>query len=95
MMEQQNPKKMALCGLGAMGLGMATHLCKANWPVVGWDISESSRLRFETLGGVAGTSAVDASRESEFIISMVADPDQTNTLLFGERDDGGVAYGEC
>jgi 3-hydroxyisobutyrate dehydrogenase len=86
---------MALCGLGAMGLGMATHLCKTNWPVVGWDISENSRLRFETLGGVAATSAVDASNESEFFISMVADPDQTNSLLFGERDYDGVAHGEC
>jgi 3-hydroxyisobutyrate dehydrogenase-like beta-hydroxyacid dehydrogenase len=77
-------------GLGQMGFGMAVRLHKQRYKVVAFDIAQSSRRRFEAVGGMIANSAVDAAKGNEVFISMVANADQTNSVLFGECDNGAV-----
>jgi 3-hydroxyisobutyrate dehydrogenase-like beta-hydroxyacid dehydrogenase len=82
---------VAFVGLGAMGLGMASHLVKSGYEVVGFDVYEPSRVRFRDAGGKIADSPRDAARGAKFFICMVANSQQVDSVLFDA--DIGAAEG--
>ncbi|WP_127841442.1 NAD(P)-dependent oxidoreductase [Actinomyces wuliandei] len=81
---------VAVLGLGAMGLPMATHLSTpcaaggAGLSVRGYDVSQE-RLDLAARAGVSpARSAADAARGADVVLVAVRDQDQLDELLFGE-----------
>ncbi len=77
--------KVAVIGLGAMGMGIATSSLRAGLDTVGCDVSEAQRSAFaKTGGGVAATPA-DAAAGVDCLAVVVVNQDQTEAVLFGEN----------
>lgn len=77
--------RVAVIGLGSMGMGMAMSLQKAGMKVVGTDISEARRTMFTEAGGTAAADARTAVVDADVIVSVVITGGQTQTLLFGDE----------
>ncbi len=58
-------------GLGNMGAPMAANLIKAGHHVTGYDLSPAALQSLLTVGGNVATSATDAARGAEFVITML------------------------
>ena len=81
------PAIVAVLGLGAMGLPMATNLSKG-FAVRGFDIA-SERLALAERAGVApAATAAEAVSGADVVLVAVRDQAQLEELLFGE---GGIA----
>ena len=81
------PATVAVLGLGAMGLPMATNLSKG-FAVRGFDIA-SERLALAERAGVApAATAAEAVSGADVVLVAVRDQAQLEELLFGE---GGIA----
>ncbi|KAI4653299.1 hypothetical protein J4E93_001061 [Alternaria ventricosa] len=74
--------QIGFCGLGAMGIGMATHLVKQGYPVTGFDVYPPSLEKFKAAGGVPSTSLSESARDKPFYIVMVASAMQAQPALF-------------
>lgn len=81
--------KIAFAGLGAMGYGMACHLLKWGFPIIGYDVYEPCMERFVAEGGTSATSPREAAKDVDFLICMVANSVQATPLLF-DPDAGAV-----
>lgn len=74
--------RVAVIGLGAMGLPMATHLASA-FPVVGFEPYAARRAQAEETGiGVESTPAA-ASKDADVVLLAVRDAAQAEDALFG------------
>jgi len=73
---------VAFVGLGAMGFGMASHLLKIGYHVIGYDVYEPTRLRFLEAGGNVSQSPREAARGAQILICMVANSQQADSVLF-------------
>jgi 3-hydroxyisobutyrate dehydrogenase len=68
------PSRVALIGLGKMGVPMALRLAQAGYAVSGYDASSAARERFPTTAGVAvPDDAGQAVREARAVITMLPD----------------------
>ncbi|KAI4637674.1 hypothetical protein J4E83_000491 [Alternaria metachromatica] len=74
--------QIGFCGLGAMGMGMATHLVKQGYPVTGFDVYPPSLEKFQAAGGTPSTSLSDSAKDKPFYIVMVASAMQAQPALF-------------
>lgn len=73
---------VAVFGLGAMGLGMATSLLRAGLPVTGTDLSADREAAFRAAGGET-TPAAEAAARADVAVIVVVSAAQTEALLFG------------
>lgn len=80
--------KIAFIGLGAMGAPMARNLLKRGFEVQGFDIAAKSLADLQAAGGTPAASAADACAGADFIVLMVVDAAQAQTVLFA---DGALA----
>lgn len=76
--------EIGFCGLGAMGLGMATNLVKEGYSVTGFDVYPPSLEKFAKAGGIPSTSLADSAKDKPFYIVMVAAAIQAQPALFAE-----------
>jgi 3-hydroxyisobutyrate dehydrogenase len=83
---------VAFVGLGAMGLGMSSHLVKIGCNVIGFDVYEPSMAKFRDAGGKTAVSPLEAAKQSDFLICMVANSKQATSILFD--DQVGAVQGE-
>lgn len=58
-------------GLGNMGAPMAANLVKAGHRVRGYDINAAALTGLQQAGGEVASSATDAARDAEFVITML------------------------
>ena len=58
-------------GLGNMGAPMAANLIKAGHRVTGYDLNPAALQQLATVGGGVATSAAEAARGAEFVITML------------------------
>src|SRR6059058_3797964 len=79
----QKPR-VALIGLGSMGLGMATSLRRAGFGVTGCDVSADAVARFVADGGAGAATPAEAAKGADVVISVVVNAAQTETILFGK-----------
>jgi len=75
---------IGFCGLGAMGLGMATNLVKQGYSVTGFDVYPPSLEKFQNAGGIPSTSLSESAKDKPFYIVMVASAAQAQPALFAE-----------
>ncbi|KAH7078429.1 NAD binding domain of 6-phosphogluconate dehydrogenase-domain-containing protein [Paraphoma chrysanthemicola] len=73
---------IGFCGLGAMGMGMATHLVKQGYPVTGFDVYPPSQEKFAAAGGTTSNSLSASAKDQAFYIVMVASAPQAHPALF-------------
>ncbi|KAL7099172.1 hypothetical protein ACP275_09G066400 [Erythranthe tilingii] len=81
--------RIGFIGLGAMGFGMATHLVKSNFTVLGFDVYKPTLSRFEKEGGIPGSSPAEVSKDADVLVVMVTNESQAESVLYG--DYGAVA----
>lgn len=95
-MVNDTPAKIALIGLGAMGMGMAKNILQCGIPLRGYDINADACARFGELGGDARDGAAAAAADVGLLIVMVVDAVQVREVLFATaalscmRDGGTV-----
>ncbi|KAH7350560.1 hypothetical protein BKA65DRAFT_453015 [Rhexocercosporidium sp. MPI-PUGE-AT-0058] len=78
--------KIGFIGLGAMGMGMATSLVKAGFPVCGYDVYAPSTEKFLSQAGDKASTAsspAEAADAVEILILMVQNAAQAEDVLFG------------
>jgi 3-hydroxyisobutyrate dehydrogenase len=81
--EEIDMSKIGFIGLGNMGLPMAGNLVKKGHEVKGFDIMEDNLARAPQAGIKKASSAADAAREVEFVISMVPTGKETIAVYEG------------
>jgi 3-hydroxyisobutyrate dehydrogenase len=79
----ENRTNIAVIGLGAMGLPMATHLATA-FSVTGFDPFEQRRQLAAESGIVAEATPEAASKNADIALLAVRDQNQAESALFGE-----------
>ncbi|KAK3228316.1 hypothetical protein Dsin_008178 [Dipteronia sinensis] len=77
-------KRVGFIGLGAMGFGMATHLLKSNFCVVGYDVYRPTQIRFENAGGLIANCPAEVSKDVDVLVIMVTNEGQAETVLYGD-----------
>lgn len=80
-----DPGRVAVLGLGSMGLGMARSALAAGLDVVGYDPFAPSRDAFAAIGGVVTDDLSTATNECAVIVSVVVNAAQTEEILFGSN----------
>jgi putative dehydrogenase len=75
--------KVAVIGLGSMGMGVAAALLRAGHDVAGFDVRSEPRARLAALGGVACDTPAAAARDADVAITLVVNADQVDDALFG------------
>lgn len=80
-----SPPRLAFIGLGAMGLGMATHLAHMGFNVFGYDINQSALDRLVKEGGHATGSAREAVDSASVVVLMVVSAAQIESILFNSE----------
>lgn len=58
-------------GLGRMGRGMATNLCRKGFKLVAYDINEKAVNALVEMGARAARSIADASKDADVVITML------------------------
>ena len=81
-------QKVAVIGLGSIGLGMAQSLLRAGHRVVGVDVSDARRQAFIEAGGDAVSTSAEAAADADCVICVVVSAAQTEAVLF---ESDGVA----
>ena len=75
--------KVAVIGLGTMGMGAALNLVRKGHRVVGCDVREAARAELATEGGEAVASAGELPADTEAVVVFVVNAAQTEDVLFG------------
>lgn len=78
-------QKVAIAGLGAMGMGIATSALRGGLATVGCDVSEAQRAAFASAGGAVAVTAADAATGADILAVVVVNQEQTESVLFGEN----------
>jgi L-threonate 2-dehydrogenase len=78
-------QRIAVIGLGSMGLGMAQSLKRAGFAVTGCDVNEASVARFVAEGGQGAATPAEAARDAAIVVSVVVNAAQTEQILFGRN----------
>jgi 3-hydroxyisobutyrate dehydrogenase-like beta-hydroxyacid dehydrogenase len=81
---------IAFCGLGRMGGPMAARLLEAGHAVTVWNRTPGRADDLVGRGAREADSPADAADGAEVVVTMLADPDAVDDVLFG---DDGVARG--
>ena len=76
-------ERVAVIGLGSMGMGMARSLLRSGLAVTGCDISAAKRSRLEEAGGAFASSPAEAAAGARCVIAVVVNGAQTESVLFG------------
>ncbi|MES2710549.1 MAG: L-threonate dehydrogenase [Pseudomonadota bacterium] len=80
--------RVGVIGMGSMGMGAALSLLKAGHAVTGCDMREGARDEFATAGGSAVAAAGELPADTEALLLLVVNAQQTEAALFAE---GGAA----
>jgi L-threonate 2-dehydrogenase len=83
-MSESAKPRIAVIGLGSMGLGMATSLKRAGFDVTGCDVSADLVARFVSDGGKGAKTPAEAAKGADIVICVVLNAAQTETVLFGK-----------
>lgn len=82
--------RIAFCGLGRMGVPMAARLVDAGHEVTVWNRTPNRAAALLDRGASEAASPAEAAAGAEVVVTMVADPEALETVVFGED---GVASG--
>jgi 3-hydroxyisobutyrate dehydrogenase len=74
---------LAFCGLGVMGLPMATRLAAAGHQVRVWNRTPGRDAGAVANGAVAAATPAEAARDADAAITMLAGPESLDEVVFG------------
>jgi 3-hydroxyisobutyrate dehydrogenase len=77
------PTRIAVIGLGSMGLGMATSLLRAGFEVAGYDVVPANAERLAAAGGRIAKTPAEAASGAAAVVCVVVNAAQTEAVLFG------------
>jgi len=77
--------RVAVIGLGTMGMGVALNLLRKGHQVTGCDVREAARAELAVAGGNSVGSAVDVPADTEAVVVFVVNAAQTEGVLFGAQ----------
>jgi 3-hydroxyisobutyrate dehydrogenase-like beta-hydroxyacid dehydrogenase len=77
--------RVAVIGLGAMGMGAALSCLRAGLDTTGCDFSDKARAEFTAAGGQAFASAAELPQGTEAVQVLVVNAAQTEAALFGPQ----------
>src|ERR1700733_10777972 len=77
--------RVAVIGLGSMGMGMAQSLRHAGFDVVGCGVNHAAVERFVREGGKGATDPGSAAANVDVLICVVVNAAQSEAVLFGEN----------
>ena len=77
--------RIGFIGLGKMGSAMARNLLRAGHQVAAWNRSRQKAEALAGEGACAADSPADACRESQAVITMLADDGAVEQIVFGEN----------
>ncbi len=83
-------EKVAVVGLGAMGMGIAQSALKGGLAVTGCDVSEAARDVFAKAGGAVAKTPAEAAEDATCLAIVVVNQAQTESVLFGDAGAAGV-----
>ncbi len=83
-------RKVAVIGLGSMGLGIGLSLLRAALPVIGFDPDPAASAKFVAAGGGVAGDAAEAARDADAVVVAVVNAAQTETVLFGSGPAAGA-----
>ncbi|HET6196199.1 MAG TPA: NAD(P)-dependent oxidoreductase, partial [Acetobacteraceae bacterium] len=75
--------KVAVIGLGTMGMGAALNLVRKGHRVIGCDVREAARAELAAAGGAAVAGATEVPADTEAVVVFVVNAAQTEDVLFG------------
>jgi 3-hydroxyisobutyrate dehydrogenase-like beta-hydroxyacid dehydrogenase len=75
--------KVAFLGLANMGAPMGRNLVKAGHQVTVWNRTRERAM--EVSGAVAANTPAEAARDTEVAVTMLADDQAAETVVFGEN----------
>lgn len=78
-------KKVGFIGLGIMGHPMANHLLDAGFEVTVYNRSAQKAKQLVEKGAELADSPADLARNSEVVITMLANSDVISNMVFGEN----------
>lgn len=78
-----NPKRVAVIGLGSMGAGVAASLLRAGFEVAGYDPRPEAADMLAKAGGIAAESPAIAAAGATAVFCVVLNGQQTEEILFG------------
>jgi len=79
--------RIAVIGLGIMGLPMAVNLVRAGFEVTGYNRSPERMGRLEAAGGRPSASVAEALTDADVVVTMLPDSPDVQAVMHGE---GGV-----
>lgn len=82
--------KVAVIGLGAMGMGMARSLLRAGLSVAGYDPNSDAVKALEADGGGGAGSPAEAAKDADVAVVVVVNAVQAADALFGANGAAGV-----
>ena len=82
-MTSSTARRIALIGLGSMGLGMARACLAAGHSVSGFDVNPASVAALTSASGRGANSPADAAQGADIAVIVVVNATQTETVLFG------------
>src|SRR6266702_2545487 len=84
-MERIMTQRVAVLGLGTMGMGMATNLLKAGFPLAAYNRTTAKAAQLAEAGGRVANTPADAAQDADVIISMLSDDDASRKTWTGEN----------
>jgi 3-hydroxyisobutyrate dehydrogenase len=78
-------QKIALIGLGTMGIGMGGRLLKASFPLTVYNRTSARASDLITQGAILTSSPADAAADADVIISMVSDDAASRHVWLEEK----------
>lgn len=77
--------RIAVIGLGIMGLPMAVNLIEAGHDVVGFNRSQDRIDKLVSSGGTGAANVAEAVKDAEIILTMVPDSPDVEAVVLGEE----------
>jgi len=78
-------ERVAILGLGTMGLGMAARLAEAGFPLAVWNRTASRADSLRSSGARVATTPRDATRDATCVVSMLSDDAASRAVWLGEN----------
>ena len=88
-------QRVAILGLGTMGVGMAKNLLRAGFPLTVYNRTRSKAEPLAVQGARIADSPKDAAQDADVILSMVADDKASRFIWTGEKGAIGRGPGEA
>ncbi len=78
-------QRIAILGLGTMGMGMAKNLLKAGFTVFAYNRTSAKAVTLGALGANVADTPADAAANADIVISMLSDDDASRKTWTGEH----------